>query len=351
MIFLSLLIIPILIALGVFIFGNGKITTKEFGFHILAQLIISIISAAIVYHQNVGDTETLNGAVTNKKRVQVHCRHSYSCHCVTVSCGKNCRTTICQTCYDHNYDVDWNVYSNIEDLSINTLDSQGLQEPPRWTIVKIGDPVSKLHSYENYIKGAPGTLLKDQGLEGKYKTLLPDYPGIIYDYYHNDRMVTIGYGLPDIKEWNKSLSKLNSIVGYQKGCNIILVIGRKLDREYFYALSQHWIGGKKNDIIIILNMDGERIDWVQIMAWTDNEMFKVRLRDELFIMGNLNDRSLMMSIIDNNVRKFYVRKSMKDFKYLQASIKPTTTQWMWAMVIGTIVSILLAVFFFKEDVA
>lgn len=349
MIFLSLLLIPVLIALCGLIFGRGKITPKEFGLHLLAQLFIAIISAAVIYHQNVIDTETLNGAVINKKRVEVHCRHSYSCHCVTISCGKGCVSTICQTCYDHDYDVDWNVYSNIGDWGIDTLDRQGLKEPPRWTIVKVGEPVSKQDTYENYIKGAPGTLFKDQGLEEKYKAVMPDYPGTIYDYYRNDRVVTIGYALPELKQWVNDVSTLNSIVGYQKGCNIILVVGRKLNREYFYALSQHWIGGKKNDITVLISMDGERLEWAQVMAWTDHELFKVKLRNALMDIGKL-DRAEILKAIDSNVRKEYVRKSMKDFKYLQASIKPTTTQWMWAMAIGAIVSILLTIFFYKEDI-
>lgn len=350
MIFLSLLAIPVLIALLAFAFGKGEITLKEFGIHLLVQLIIAIISAAIIYHYNVTDIETLNGSVTNKERVRVHCRHSYPCNPYPCACGKSGCSTCWHTCYLHSYDIDWDVYTNIGDFTIDTIDSQGLKEPPRWTVVQKGDPVVRHNSYDNYIKGAPGTLFKYQGLTEKYASIMATYPASIYDYYKKDRVVTINYPLQDLKGWNEDLSKLNSKVGYDKECNVILVIGSKIDRDYFYALSQHWIGGKKNDIIVVIDMDGTRIEWVQIMAWTDQELFKVRLRDEIYIMATL-DRAMLMQLIDNNVRKLYVRKSMKDFQYLQASIKPTTTQWIWAMVIGVIASIFLAIFFYREDVA
>lgn len=350
MIFLTLLIIPVLIALFAMAFGHGRITTKEFLLHLAAQVVIALISVGIIYNMNVKDIEILNGQVTSKARVKVHCRHSYPCHCVTVSCGKGCMTTICQTCYDHDYDIDWNVYTNIGDWRINTLDSQGLKEPPRWTIVSVSDPVSKTNSYENYIKGAPNTLFRYQGLEEKYSSTMAQYPQSIYDYYKLDRVVLVKYGLPNIKEWNDSLALLNGKVGYQKGCNIILVIGSNLDRDYFYALSQHWIGGKKNDIAVLLDMDGDKIKWAKVMAWTDREIFKVQLRNQILDIGTL-DREKLFAAIEKNIQLSYVRKSMKDFEYLKASVKPTTTQWMWAMTMGVVASILLAVWFYREDVA
>ncbi len=349
MVFLILLIFPVLIALGSYFFGNGNISIKELFIHIGVQIVIAGISILIIYHSNVTDIETWNGQVTNKKRVEVSCRHSYACNPYPCDCGKNGCSTCWQTCYEHSYDVDWNIYSNIGEWSIDTIDRQGLKEPPRWTIVNSGDSVSNIHSYDNYIKGSSNTLFRYAGLVDKFKDKLPGHPDDIYDYYKLDRVIIIGYPLADNNIWNKELSHLNSIVGYQKGCNIILVIANKYPREYFYALTQHWLGGKKNDITILINMNGNLIDWVEVMAWTNNEMFKIKLRDDILDVKKL-DRNLILKTIFTDTIKYYQRKSMKDFEYLKASITPTPTQWIISMVVGFLCSIGLGIFFYKNEV-
>jgi hypothetical protein len=81
MAFLFLLTIPLLIAIGFFIFSDNQVTLKEFLLHVLIQCVIAGTSMAIIYHANVSDTEILNGTITGKARTKVSCEHSYSCNC------------------------------------------------------------------------------------------------------------------------------------------------------------------------------------------------------------------------------------------------------------------------------
>ena len=38
----------------------------------------------------------------------------------------------------------------------------------------------------------------------------------------------------------------------------------------------------KNDVVVVMGTPSyPRIDWVQVLSWTDVELFKVQLRDEL----------------------------------------------------------------------
>ena len=352
MIFLTLLLIPILIALGFLLFGNRKVTPKEFGVHLLVQMMFAGICIGTMYYQNTHDIETWNGTVSEKKREKVHCRHSYSCNCRQVCSGsgkdRSCYT-YCDTCYEHSYDIDWNVYTNIGKWRIDGIDRRGLKEPPRWTIVQIGDPVSENHSYQNYIKGSPDTLFRYSGSLEKYKALVPEHPHQIYDYYKVNRVICINNCPSDIQKWNEDLSKLNSIVGYQKGTNIIIIFTGAIDRDYRYAIEQAWLGGKKNDIVIIMDIADTGITWAEVIAWTDNEIFKVQLRNNLQKQKVL-DRQKIMQIIHDDTMELYKRKSMEDFAYLRASITPTPTQWAVSMTLGLIISIGLGIFFYREDV-
>ena len=350
MIFLSLLVIPLIIALCFFIFDLKKITWQQFALHVVAQLIIAAISMAAIYHMNTSDVEIWNGHVLSKHSEKVHCRHSYECHC-HIRCSGHGKSRSCyehcDTCYEHSYDIDWVVQSNLRNWDISTVDRQGLKEPPRWTEVQVGDPVSDEHVYTNYIKGAPNTLFRYSGEETNYQKYLIPYEQSVYDYYKVNRVFLVNYSLPDQSLWNTELAKINSFVGYQRQCNII-VLFTSLPQQFFYALTQHWLGGKKNDVIVVIGATGSKINWVNIMAWTDSNLYKVKTIDDIIKVKTV-DREKILSIISQDTQKMFIRKHMHDFKYLQASVTPSATQWSVAMVIGVIVSIAIGIFFLKME--
>src|SRR5574342_424492 len=165
--FLIVLLVPLALAGFAYAFLDG-VSLKEFGLVVLACLIVAGSSAGIVSCANTHDVEVWNGVVTGKEQNTVSCSHSYQCNC-RQSCtgsGKNqsC-TTVCDTCYEHSHDYDWDVYTSINDtITIDRVDRQGVNEPSLWTAVKMGEPVSVTHSYKNYIKASPGTLFRHQGL-------------------------------------------------------------------------------------------------------------------------------------------------------------------------------------------
>jgi len=351
MILLVMLLIPVLVDLGFLIFGGKQFSIKKFLVELGVQTAVMAIIAYGISWQNTSDTEVWNGKVSKKAREVVSCEHSYTCNCVTVSCGKDCSTTICQTCYEHSYDVDWAVYSSIGSrLTIDRVSRQGVAKPSRWDAVEIGESFSETHGYTNYIKGSPDTLFRHQGLTERFKDKLPGYPRQVYDYYKLDRLVTVGAAVDDPKQWNLDLMNLNAELGHWKQVNAIVVVTKNQPDEYFYALEQHWIGGKKNDVVLVIDIDdANKIDWVNIMGWTDNKIFQVALRDEIQQIGVLN-RDLIMKSLHDNIAHNFLRKPMKDFEYLSGMIKPTTGQWIFAMVFGLILSVGMGIFLEKNDI-
>lgn len=351
MVFAALFLIPGLVALICFMFFEKRITLKEFIVQMVAQAVVAGISAGILYYANVTDQEVWNGTVASKAREKVSCEHSYPCNCHEVSCGKNCSTTVCSTCYEHPYDIDWAVYTtNQERLTIDRINSQGTDEPPRWDKVQLGEPTSLVHRFTNYIKGSPDTLFRHQGLVEKYKQYLPGYPQNVYDYYRLDRLVLVnGASVENPSLWNFQLAQLNGALGRPKQCNIITVFAKNLSDDYFYAVEQNWIGGKQNDIVIVTGLDADnKISWVGIMAWTKNELFKVKLRDDLTELNTV-DRDKYLQVIQQDVQKYFRREPMSDFEYLRASIKPTKAGWIISMIIGLLAAIGLSILFYKID--
>src|SRR5581483_10351865 len=242
-------------------------------------------------------------------------------------------------------------YLNIgERMTISRVDRQGLSKPRRWEDVVVGEPATVTHGFTNYIKGSPDTLFRHQGLVEKYEKDIPSYPGEVYDYYRVRRLVS-QVALPDSEAWNKDLAEVNADLGPTKQADVAVVVLSQKPREFYSALEEKWIGGKKNDVVLVIDLDSNGvIDWVEVMAWTDNKIFQVELRDEVYGSGvqHLNRESIIKSI-KFYVQRDYVRKHMKDFEYLKGLIRPTTGQWIFAMLLGLIVSVGLGVYFYNED--
>lgn len=350
MVFLALLIVPVIIGIITY-FILHTITWQEFLLGIGIQIIIAGISVAIIYNMNTSDTEVWGGVVASKTKDKVSCEHSYDCNCRDEeSCsgsGKNrsCTSTrVCDTCYEHSYDYSWRVHtSNGELVTINRVNRQGTITPPRWAMIKLDEPTSIEHTYENFIKAAPGSLFKREG----FKNIpTPPYPKV-HDYYRMNRLIgTVPVKNP--QAWNAQLEDINGHIAKKKQANLLIVTTNR-NKDFYFALQQAWLGGKKNDIVLVIGLDGLDIKWADVLAWSQTKDINVQLRDDIMDLGVM-DREKVLEIFKNDTLRYYKRKPMHDFEYLKSSITPTTTQWVVSMIIGTIVSIGLAILFHFKDI-
>lgn len=351
MVFLVLLLFPLLFALG-FKHFSQSITWKEFGVQMAIQVIVAVSSAAIVYYQDTADDEVLNGRIHKKVTQRVSCSHSYSCPPCTKSCdkdGNNCTET-CSTCYDHDYDYNWNLHGTtgmVWTVPRVSGNPQGTLMPARWNTARVGDPTSELNGYTNYIKASPDSLFRRQGLKEKYLASLPPHPEEIFDIHYINRLVLAGVSVPDVAQWNTDLMEANADLGAAKQVNMQIVLTNK-PHEWFHALEEHWLGGKKNDVTLVIGLSGSKIEWAHAMDWSDKKLFNIALRDEVVALGTLN-RVEIMKVFRNNVQKNFVRKPMHDFEYLEASITPTTTQWVVSILIGLLVSVGVSIWLHRVD--
>jgi len=282
------------------------------------------------------DYEVLNGQVIDKDWKRESCEHSYSCNCRSVSCGKYCRTTHCDTCYEHFYDVSWYVYTSIDHtFEINRIDRQGLGEPGRWTSTQIGEPIAITHGYTNWIKGVPESIFtpESDSAMGLYEKDVPDYPIDIYDYWHLDRVLSIGVNA-DLREWNKKLSETLKTLGPNKQINAVIILTKIKDPNYTHAVKTKWLTGKKNDAVIVIGTDGKAISWVRIFSWSKDQLFNIKLRDDILALKEFNADKVINVFVDIT-KKHWVRRSMKEFEYLSSQVQPP----MWAIVLATFFAI------------
>ena len=291
-----------------------------------AAVTISVIALSIGMFSETFDTEVWNGKVTGKERDTVSCSHSYSCNCKSVqSCSgsgpnRSCSTSqSCDTCYDHAHDYDWDVHTTIGDQTIARIDNQGVREPPRWTVIKANDPVAETHSFTNYIKAARNNVLNRQSTKISYA--IPKYPEEVYDYYFIDRALSVDNAMPNLKLWSSEISKALIDLGTSKQVNLVLVF-TKNPQEYAEQLNAAWLGGKKNDVIVVIGTQNAiKADWVEVLSWTKREDFKVQLRDAIMAVELAPVSTLQ--IVAATINHSFERRHMKEFEYLKYDIEPS----------------------------
>jgi hypothetical protein len=340
------LLIPVLFtAFTIFILHkwvDGMTWPQSVGAACIGLIITSAITSAIFYigrGARTMDEEVYNGQVLSKSRVEGTYEEAYSCNCheecETDSKGHESCETVCQTCYREHYTVTWSCQSNIGQFHIAGDDSTDDDvyndpDPPRYSIIKQGDPVSRVEPYTNYIKAVPDTLFRpvDPSLLKLFVKKIPPYPISIYDIYRINRVLPVGVTIPNIGYWNEKLSDALKTLGPQKQANAVIVITNQ-GPDYFYALQSAWLNGKKNDIILVIGTPHfpQQATWVKIMALDRDAIFQVKLRDDILALPTLTADGVINALSTDTMQYFH-RKRMHDFGYLKAEIDPPA--WlMW----------------------
>lgn len=313
-----------------------EITLIELSTNIVV-VVLAVLAAWYggTYAQSA-DVEILNGRVTGKDSEHVSCEHSYSCNCREVCSGsgqnRSCSTQ-CDTCYEHPYDIDWTLRTSVEDIEVPRVDRRGTEEPPRWTSAKAGDPVAVTHTHTNYIKGAPDSLFSavaEQSALARFGKDVPAYPSAVYDLHYVNRVLAAGVSIPDIEAWNSDLASRLRLLGPAKQANWVVLITSNPSQAYADAVRVKWLGGKKNDVVVVLGApEYPKLSWVRVLSWTDKELFKVELRDDLLAL-NVVDRERVLGTLERHTTSSFVRKQMRDFEYLSSEILPPT--WLIVLI-------------------
>lgn len=353
MLLLTLLIVPVIIGFVGWLLGKGKITWKELAVQEAVSIAVIGIGYAIALHAATSDTELLNSSIVNKWKDSVHCCHSYRCFCHQSCSGsgkdKSCHE-VCSTCYYHSQDIRWQANNGLGEIVYsNSCNSPGSNPPARWSQIIIGEPTASEHTYVNYIQGNPDAVMKREGVPEKFEKKIPDYPKV-YDFYRANRFIAVGLSIPGLNGLNQKLSEINARLGPTKQVNIIVVVVNEKDQKYLNAFRESWIGGKKNDFIVILGApEFPKISWAGVVSWTKNEKFKEDLRVTLLENYSNFDGDKILSKIETEVKERFERRHMAEFEYLKDTIEPSKLVCWLLFIFGCLIAIGLQIFFWKND--
>lgn len=341
---------------------HHTINWAEMGLHITIPVVLISALVLVGRYGQTSDTEIWNGAVLSKHRDHGHYVRTYQCNCYQSCSGsgssRSC-TTICQTCYEDRYTVDWYLKSTVGEIGINKLDraSRSVYSAPDPVLYKQayqGEPCSREMSYTNYIRAVPDSIFnfgKGSTLE-TFQELIPTYPRV-HNIYHINRVLTPGVNVADKERFNDRLNEALRTIGPTQQANIIVVIVNTADQTYRHALEEAWLGGKKNDIITIIGAPNyPKIAWVDTITLGSNmgnSLMTVTMRDRLMKVGTLSDVVVVADTITDTVMNLFDRTPMAEFEYLKDEIKPPLWVVVIALILGIGGSLGLTVLFHRED--
>lgn len=350
-----LLVFPLVWPFVAKVLWQHEITLGEMALNLVVGAVVVLVGWAGARYSQTADLEVLNGQLTSKTSEHVSCSHTYRCHCrnVCTGTGKNrsCSES-CETCSEHAYDVDWTLHTTVGDIDIDRVDRRGLDEPPRWTKAVVGDPVAQTHTFTNYIKAAPDSLFNAAAqttLLARYGATVPEYPNHVYDIHYVNRVLAVGVQVPDLADWNQELAMRLRTLGSAKQVNWIVLLTNQTDPMWADAVAAKWLGGKKNDVVVVLGTpEYPKVQWASVISWTDKELFKVQLRDDLARLPAAG-RKEVFDLLEQHTKASFERKPGKDFSYLASRIEPPG--WMLGVlfVVSVLVSVGTSLFLARND--
>jgi len=201
--------------------------------------------------------------------------------------------------------------------------------------------------YTNYIKAAPDSLFNFT--KAQEEIALPAYPRV-FDYYRYNRVINNSV-LPSsfVKRLNTLLNTELKSLGSAKQVNIIIVLVKENGEEYANALRSLWKGGKKNDVVVVAQVNEDEVVWANSFGWSKDDLVFVKIRDNLLALPSMTPESFQKAIT-RPIQSNYVRIPMEEFEYLKDEISPSLWLIVSLFIFGCTLSCGLGFFFHHNEV-
>lgn len=342
MLLLLLLLIPLLVGGGAFYFYQTRISWKEFLFQEATSFATIGLLFLLAQWGSLQDVEHWNGRITEKDQGTEPC-----CHCRSVCDSRDSKgnCTSSHTECDHFQDYWWKLELSTGD-EVNDGCNSSSWPPQWWSAAYIGEPASAEHTYQNYLRADPDSLLVHRTAHKQYLDKIPDEPPALYDHYKVDKVYAQGVWLPP--NWERDLRTINADLGRVRQVDLMVYATSVGDPAFADAVEEKWLYGPKNAIIVVLGIENNAIiSWARVVTLSKVEALKIEIRDTLE-GKRINDPSIMPFLRDVVERKFR-RTPMEEFSYLASAATPRGW-WLALLFAGAFaVSIGLTILVHQKD--
>ena len=141
------------------------------------------------------------------------------------------------------------------------------------------------------------------------------------------------------RQLNESISMELRKLGHEKEVNVVLVLTSEESTDYAKALEYKWLGGKKNDVVIVMGIsEYPSINWVKSFGWSSTNRIYLSIEDS-FQNKDLDTETFAVQL-STLIREHYTRRPFEEFKYLMDEMSPP----LWSVIIAFILNAISAFF-------
>lgn len=206
--------------------------------------------------------------------------------------------------------------------------------PGTW---ETAEPIAHAKTYENRTQCAATIRFQQVTDEDVENYGLFEYP----TFYGGYEVITIldqsgVYPRKADQKWRY----LNGIFGPTNKLRMWVLIFRNQDASVLGMQQGYWMNGNKNEFIFVIGADDDgKVQWGDVISWTDVEELKIEARDAINALPDVSEESLIQ--LGDWAEANMVRYVKPDFteKYGHLSVQPSMT----AMVVVAIVVLLVTV--------
>lgn len=290
--------------------------------------LVGILFFYVALWLSASSYEILSGRVTGKEVVYDPTTESYDCGKDSQGNTKTCTRTVPRwrfevqsdvgTWWDHSYSR-WNV-------------------PSVYERAVLGEPFAREKMFMNYQYVNDETVVLNKA--NSYAQWLPDYPSV-YNGYKVDRAMS---NVVNMDAMNAALAQAQITWGPKYGANVLVAVVHEKQEGFADALRNKWVGGKKNDVVIVLYINSElHVTKARVFSRSTNTKrttefadFNTTVRENAQRIDTLDPQKLV-AVIDAAL-PYFEREDLSKHDYGAAAY---SAAW-WVNMIGVFVLLVVA---------
>lgn len=198
--------------------------------------------------------------------------------------------------------------------------------------------VTYTHRYRNSVKNSHSVFRGQRVSRAEAKSLgLFKYPAISG---FEQPVLLVSPGLDyagDLDEANAELQILNAFCGSAKQIHVfVLLFPAAAGVEIALKQRDYWEGCNKNEFVVCLGMNGDRVEWCQTLSWMDEPVLDVEVKD-YFLHHAQPQMDEFVRWLRNHL-DLWKRKEFEDFKYLgwTMSHRGSVLFWVSALLLSLV---------------
>ena len=293
--------------------------------------LTGILAAFVVYVGGMilqaSSYEILSGQVTGKS-------WHYDPETESYSCGTDGKETCTRQVPRWRWDVESDTGSPYSEHTYVQA------SPDIWDGAKVGEPFARNKWFINYQYVHKQSVLFDQDV--RYEGWLPEYPDIIMGFRVNRCMSNV----VDCEELGRQLQIAHKRWGNQFQVNALVAVVHEKAVGFADALRAKWTGGKKNDTILVLYVDGDlKVTRVEVFGRsTSNKRnaeyadFNLILREQAVRIGVFDEQKIVAAL--DSALQYFERENLDNYDFMANAYQPPA--WVTALHILLIALAMLA---------